>query len=325
LGEVFDRMEMLGAECWRAKFEAGLSATINLPAAAEPQGSARRPAWRHPRDPAFVTLLHVMRQTAILLHRNTALLLSDHRTLVMAAIQSVLIGGLMGYAFGNFGTGQERVNAENALLLLLGLSAIWLGCNAASKDIVGELAIYRRENDINLSTAAFILAKYLVSCVFTVLQLAVVYVLVAVLAAGIPGYRLQQFVLLTIGAMAGTAMGLVISAFANTRDQATTIVPLALVPQLILAGVLVPKLPDLATAVAKIAVSGYWLTEAMKSVFIAAEGPIRIMNAHTGMLINMTAEPATYGAAIVAVHALSFLLIAYLVTLTRHGRHSRGA
>ena len=54
-------------------------------------------------------------------------------------------------------------------------------------------------------------------------------------------------------------MGLVISStFANTRDQATTIVPLALVPQLILAGVLVPKLPDLATAVAKIAVSGYW-------------------------------------------------------------------
>ena len=57
----------------------------------------------------------------------------------MAAAQSVLIGSLMGYAFGYFGTGQERVNAENALLLLLGLSAIWLGCNSASKDIVGEL------------------------------------------------------------------------------------------------------------------------------------------------------------------------------------------
>ena len=325
LGEVFDRTDELGAECWRARFEATVGATIDLPTAAESHGNTRRPALQHPRDPAFVTLRRVARQAAILLHRNTTLLLSDRRTLVMAAAQSVLIGGLMGYAFGNFGTGQERVNAENALLLLLGLSAIWLGCNAASKDIVGELAIYRRENDINLSTAAFIGAKYLVSCVFTVLQLAVVYVLVAALADGIPGDRLQQFMLLTIGAMAGTAMGLVISAFANTRDQATTIVPLALVPQLILAGVLVPKLPDLATAVAKIAVSGYWLTEAMKSVFIAAEGPIRIMNAHTGTLMDMTAEPAAYGAAIVAAHALTFLLIAYLVTLMRHGRHSRRA
>jgi hypothetical protein len=30
----------------------------------------------------------------------------------MATVQSVLIGGLIGYAFGDFGTGQERVNAE---------------------------------------------------------------------------------------------------------------------------------------------------------------------------------------------------------------------
>ena len=71
---------------------------------------------------------------------------------------------------------------------------------------------------------------------------------------------------------------------------------------------------------AKVAVSGYWLTEAMKSVFITADGPIRIMNAHTGTLMDMTAEPAAYGAAIVAAHALTFLMIAYLVTLMRHGR-----
>jgi len=204
LGEVFDRTDELGAECWRVRFEGIVDATISLPTTAESHGYTRRPALPHPRDPAFVTLLRVMRQAAILLHRNTILLLSDRRTLVMAAAQSVLIGGLMGYAFGHFGTGLERVNAENALLLLLGLSAIWLGCNSASKGIVGELAIYRRENDVNLSTAASIGAKYLVSCAFTVLQLAVVYVLVAALADSIPGNRPQQFVLLTIGAMAGT-------------------------------------------------------------------------------------------------------------------------
>jgi hypothetical protein len=242
----------------------------------------------------------------------------------MAAVQSVLIGGLVGYAFGTFGVGLERVSAENALLLLLGLSAIWLGCNAASKEIVGDLAIYRRERDINLSTAAFVGAKYVVSGVFTLLQLAVVYALVMALADGIPGNWLEQFGLLTIGAMAGTAIGLLISAIANSRDQATTIVPLALVPQLILAGVLIPKLPALAERLAKIAVSGYWLTEAMKSVFIAAEGPIRVINARSGLLTDLTAQPAARGAAIVAAHALAFLLIAYLVTLLRHRPRTRG-
>ncbi len=324
LGEVFDRMDELGAERWRAKFEQIAGTMSTRASAATPRHhlqSRREPAL----IAAFATLRRIARQVCILLHRNTRLLLTDRRTLVMAAVQSVLIGGLVGYAFGTFGVGLERVGAENALLLLLGLSAIWLGCNAASKEIVGDLAIYRRERDINLSTAAFVGAKYVVSCVFTVLQLGVVYALAMALAESIPGNWLEQFGLLTIGAMAGTAIGLLISAIANSRDQATTIVPLALVPQLILAGVLIPKLPALAEKLAKIAVSGYWLTEAMKSVFIAADGPLRVINSRSGVLMDMTAEPAARGAVIVAVHALVFLLIAYLVTFVRHRGCARRA
>ena len=322
LGEVFDRMDELGATFWRARFEQGAAMPADGPAAI-----GASPARPRPRPSALRAapgaVRRISRQAPILLHRNVRLLLADHRTLAMAAVQSVLIGGLMGYAFGGFGAGQERIAAETALLLLLGLSAIWLGCNAASKEIVGELAIFRRERDIGLSTAAFISAKYLVSCAFTVLQLAVVYGLVSLLAERIPGSRVEQFELLTAGAMAGAAVGLLISALANTPDQATTIVPLALVPQVILAGVLVPKLPHLAERVAKMAVSGYWLTESMKSVLIAAAGPIRVISPRTGTLIDMTAAPAGQGAVIILAQALGFLLLAYLVTWLRHGRHSR--
>ena len=152
-------------------------------------------------------------------------------------------------------------------------------------------------------------------CVFTVLQLAAVYVLAAALSEGIPGDRLEQFALLTIGAMAGTAIGLVISAFANTprpgdHDRPTG--PGAAVDP---GGGAGAEAAGSAEKLAKVAVSGYWLTEAMKSVFIAADGPIRVINARTGVLMDMIAEPADLGAAIVAVHALVFLLIAYLVTL----------
>src|SRR6478672_80450 len=77
LGELFDRTDELGAECWRAKFEATIDDTINSPTAAESHGYTRRPALQHPRDPAFITLPRVVRQAAILLHRNTTLLLSD--------------------------------------------------------------------------------------------------------------------------------------------------------------------------------------------------------------------------------------------------------
>jgi hypothetical protein len=59
-------------------------------------------------------------------------------------------------------------------------------------------------------------------------------------------------------------------------------------------------------------------------VFIAVDGPIRVINAPTGTLMDMTAEPAVRGATIVAVQALAFLLIANLVTLLRHGGRNRG-
>lgn len=327
LGAVFGRMDELGAECWRARFETTAGAITNRPPAEAPRLDLQQPGERRTHEPELIMMLanlrRIIRQSRILLDRNVTLLLADRRTLKMAAIQSLLIGGLIGYAFDSFGVGQERVTSENALLLLLGLSAIWLGCNAASKEIVGELSIYRRERDANLSTAAFIGAKYLVSGMFTVLQLAIVFMLVAALADTIPGNRSGQFALLTIGAMAGTAIGLLISSVANTRDQATTIVPLALVPQLLLAGVLVPKLPDLAAQLAKVAVSGYWLTEAMKSVLIAASGPIRTLDPRTGELMTMTAEPAGVAAAIIVAHALAFLLMAYFVTLLRHRPHKR--
>jgi ABC transport system ATP-binding/permease protein len=322
LGEVFSRIDERGAEYWRARYETQTGPTVGPSIATDPCTNTRRPDARDSRQPPLRALGRILRQGAILLHRNARLLLADRRTLAMATIQSILIGGLVGYAFGQFGTGLERVNAENALLLLLGLSAIWLGCNTASKDIVGDLAIYRREHDINLSTAAFIGAKYLVSAAFTVLQLAIVYTLAAALAEKIPGDGREQFLLLVLGAFAGTAMGLVISAFANTRDQATTIVPLALVPQLVFAGVLVPKLPALATTVAKVAVSGFWLTEAMKSVLIATEGPIPVLDAHAGAIVTLTAEPAARGAAIIAAQAFAFLVLAYLVTRIRHGGRS---
>jgi hypothetical protein len=261
-----------------------------------------------------------MRQFLILLSRNRCLLQNDRRTLTMAAAQSVLIGGLMGYAFGAFGEGPQRVSSETSLLLLLGFLAIWLGCNAASKDIVGELVIYRRERDINLSTAAFVAAKYVVSGVFAMAQLVVAAILVTLFAEALPGGLLPQLPALLIGCAAGTAVGLVISAFADTRDQATTIVPLALVPQLILAGVLVPKLPALASVFAKLAVSGYWLTEALKSTFIDVSGPIMIFDAVGHAQVAMTAQPVLLGVFVLLLHASAFLAIAYGVTLVRHGR-----
>ncbi len=317
LGEVFARMEQGGAQAWRARF--------NTHGAGITRGGAGRPvevrAGIDRRGEAAPALLaRLLRQFGVLTDRNIRLLLNDRGTLRMAALQSVLIGGLMGYAFGAFGDGWQKVNSENSLMLLLGFLAIWLGCNGTAKDIVGELPIYRRERDINLSTASFVASKYCVSGLFAMMQMAAAAALVAVFAQALPGGLGAQLPALLLGCAAGSAIGLVISALAATRDQATTIVPLALVPQLILAGVLVPKLPALADLLAKVAISGYWLMEAMKATLIARSGPVLVANATTGVPTAMTAQPLWLCGSVLALHAIAFIVVAYGVTLVRNGR-----
>ncbi len=305
LGEIFDRLQEQPATYWRAQL--GPSQSFSATGAGGPQSESAKPR---------VSPATLLRQFSILTRRNIDLLLADRRALIMAAAQSILIGVLIGYAFNDFGPPpQVEITSKNALLLLLGLCAIWLGCNSASQDIVGELPIFRRENDVNLSAGAFVVSKFVVSGAFTMLQLAVVFGLVAMFADSVPGEPIAQLTLLLIGALAGTSIGLLISSLADTNEQATTIVPLALVPQLILAGVLVPKLPEFATAIAKVGVSGFWLTEGMKSNLIEAEGPIEIFDPMANAIVAMEAEPALAGGIIIGVHSLFFLFLAYLFVL----------
>src|SRR4029077_11864186 len=61
LGEVFDSTDALGAKCWRARFEAIAYATIDVPTTSKSHDDSRRPTLKHPRDPAFITLRHIVR------------------------------------------------------------------------------------------------------------------------------------------------------------------------------------------------------------------------------------------------------------------------
>jgi ABC-type multidrug transport system ATPase subunit len=322
LGQVFGRLAEEGSDAWRDRYQAAPEFARNSrPPVPSGASESRQAKPARPAASPMRRLAEGVRQFAIVTHRNVRLLLADRRTLAMAAMQSLLIGLLLGYAFSDLGQGQTRVQSQTAMILLLGLSAFWLGCNGASKDIVADLPIYRQERDVNLSTMAFVLSKFLVSYVFIWLQLLLLFLVTALVADDIPGTPLVQFGLLSLGTAAGTGLGLLISASTDSRDQATTIVPLALVPQFILAGVIVPNLPALAQQLSEAVVSGYWIVESMRSAFIEADGPILVPNPATQILEPMAkAASSGIGALVVFLHALVGVASAYLLTLWRNGR-----
>jgi len=239
-----------------------------------------------------------VRQFGILTRRYAKLLLADRKTLGMALGQAAVVGVLLALVFGRYDSPDPR---DASLLFLLGISAFWFGCNNASKEIVKERPIYRRERDVNLSVLGYLGAKMLVFGAFSIAMVAILF-FVTLLLSKVPGNHLGQLVQMVVAGLVGTGLGLLISAATNTRDQANTLVPMALIPQIVLAGVIVPDLPAVPEFIAQTVISGFW----------TYEGMIAVLNEETG--------DALATLLVLAVHLVAFFAIAYVVLLVRDRR-----
>ena len=208
----------------------------------------------------------IVHQSRVLTGRYVKLLLRDRRTLGMAGGQSLLVGLVLSLVFA--GAGGDPV-LEPALVFLLGLSCLWFGCSNASKEIVKERAIYRQERDVNLSVTSYLASKLIGLALLGFAQVVVLFALMSSLCT-VPGPTGLQLPLMLLTILTGTALGLLISASTSSADQATTLVPIVLIPQIVLAGMIVPDMPWLAELLGKLLVSGYWTYEGMSAVL--AEG-----------------------------------------------------
>jgi ABC-type multidrug transport system ATPase subunit len=126
---------------------------------------------------------------------------------------------------------------------LTSLSAIWFGTSNAAREIVSEASIYKRERMFNLRIGPYILSKLAVLSLFALVQ-AALFSLIIYLAFqnktpswnDLPG-TIGWVWLLTISA---TILGLMLSAWVNSAEKVMTLVPLVLIPQVMLAGVVTP-------------------------------------------------------------------------------------
>ncbi|WP_282605711.1 ATP-binding cassette domain-containing protein [Pelagibius sp. Alg239-R121] len=311
LGEIFSRLPERKPSDWRSAFEA--QHPRPSPQAEEKSTSVPPSQGFKP----FAAISRGLRQTAVIAHRNLWLLGSDTQIWIMALVQSTLIGVLIGYAFSDFGPATAVTQSKVSLLLLLGLAGLWIGCSSASKDIVGELEIFQRESDVNLLTVAFVTSKFLVTASFTVIQVSIVFLLTYLVAQEIPGDPVLQWSFAVLAAVAGCCLGLLISAVTNTTEQATTVVPLMLVPQLILSGIIVPYLPEIARTLSETTVTSFVFVEAMKSVFIESDGPVLIADAETGQTVEMVARHYSEGAQLLVLHSIVALALTLQITSWR--------
>ena len=174
----------------------------------------------------------------------TALItLQDQKNLLILLAQAPVIAFLIGLVLWNKAKfdphGDPKSDLEQVVLFLMVIAAVWFGCSNATKEIVKELPIYKRERAINLEIMTYLLSKVTVLSVLSAVQcLALVMIILPMTGAHIPFFGSYLVIYLT--ALASTMMGLVVSALVDNTDKANAITPLLLIPQVVLAGCIVP-------------------------------------------------------------------------------------
>jgi ABC-type multidrug transport system ATPase subunit/pSer/pThr/pTyr-binding forkhead associated (FHA) protein len=201
-----------------------------------------------PRPPRAATRLlsgrSLLSHTAALGGRYARTLVRDRRTLMVLVGQAPIIGLLIALLYPSHLLAlPDRQPARSAqFVFLLVTAALWLGLIDSCREIVKERSIILRELAVGVRLDAYILAKagllFLLAALQCVLLVGVAS-LVEPLHASLAAYLLLTG-LLILTAWSTVALGLVVSALARSVDQATSVIPLLLIPQLLFGAALVP-------------------------------------------------------------------------------------
>ena len=186
------------------------------------------------------------RQARVLATRYSLLMSRNRKHLISLVIQTALLAVLTGILFDGV-VFQRPPSAENPLagkaaqlIFLMVTIAIWLGAIGAAREIVKEKSVISREMAVGVGVNAYIFSKLLVLLALVTLQTVVFFVIVTRIESISPG-SFSLLLVLVMASWLAVLTGLVVSAFASSEDQATGLIPILLVPQLLFGGALVTR------------------------------------------------------------------------------------
>jgi hypothetical protein len=181
-----------------------------------------------------------LRQWGILTRRCFTIKRKDAINTAILLLQAPIIGVVLWLVFaGRMTSYFERLERGPAALFLLVMVAVWFGCSNSAREIVREQAIYRRERMVNLMIPSYVLSKFAVLGVLCAIQCAILLAIVYP-ALGYTGNVLLMYLLLYLVSLSGVGMGMTLSSVVRSSEASMALVPLLLIPQIMLGGILMP-------------------------------------------------------------------------------------
>jgi ABC transport system ATP-binding/permease protein len=185
----------------------------------------------------------LLRQLTALTGRYVRTFTRDRRTLAVLLGQVPVIAVLIAILFPAqvlaFPDTEPTKSAQFVFLLVT--AALWVGLISSCREIVNERTIILREFAVGSRLSAYLGSKTIVLFSLAAIQVALLVAIATLLQPlNMPmSNYLALYGVLLATAWAAIAMGLVVSTLARSVDQATSFVPILLIPQLLFAGALV--------------------------------------------------------------------------------------
>ena len=210
------------------------------------------PETEKPSDLGKPVHTSLRRQFSTIGRRQVRLIMSDRGYFVFLALLPFIVGVLSLAVPGTVGFGIPNPMGDSPtepiqILVLLNMGAVFMGTALTIRDLIGERAIFRREQAVGLSTTAYLLAKIWVYSTAAIIQSAI---LVAIVVYGKGGPTQGDVVVgnASVGlflSVAGTSvaaaiLGLALSALARSNEQIMPMLVVLVISQLVFCGGMIP-------------------------------------------------------------------------------------
>ena len=217
-----------------------------------------QPPAQQPADLGSPTRTSVRKQFSTISRRQMRLIVSDRGYFIFLALLPFIMGVLSLSVPGNVGfgvpvpaiQGGEAPNEPGQILVLLNVGAIFMGTALTIRALIGERAIFQREQAVGLSTTAYMFAKVFVFAGFALMQSAIVVAIniwgkkwgpgAVTSGAVIPNRTLELYVDMAACCVAAAMVGLALSALAKSNEQIMPLLVIAIMSQLVFQGGMIP-------------------------------------------------------------------------------------
>ena len=189
---------------------------------------------------------NVLKQFKVFLTRDVKSKLTNTQYLLINFLEAPLLAFILAYLVRYFNsdvdTSKGYVFSENdnipAYMFMSVVVALFIGLTVSAEEIIRDRKIRKRESFLNLSKGSYLWSKIIIMFVLSAIQ-TITFVIVGNSVLGIKGMYGDYWIVLFTTSCFANMLGLNISSAFNSAVTIYILIPFLIIPQLLLAGVVV--------------------------------------------------------------------------------------